>query len=153
MNEQGRLKLKLELIWWVFTLVLVVAVLAPIYISKLTFPFYFANVVFIIVFVTVTRYMFFLKHTWLLRMKWLKIGLILGSVIFIFVLSTSMIDFNNYIDQIGLQEIVMDLPVEDQFSMIRYIHREVIFFGIGSIVAMIALPVRLLISLRRMRQQ
>ncbi len=149
MNKQNQLKLKLELLWWVFTAILVMAVLAPIYINKLTFPFYFSNVVFIVVFVTVTRYVFLLKHTWLVEFKWLKIALTLGSVILIFILSTSMIDFNNYLEDVGLQEVVKDLPVEKQYRMIRYIQREVIFFGVGGIVAMIILPFKMLRSLRR----
>ena len=149
MNEQSRLKLKLELLWWVFTAILTMAVLAPIYINKLSFPFYLSNIVFIVVFVTVTRYVFLLKHTWLVRMKWLKVALILGSVIIIFVLSTHMIDFSNYLKEVGLHEVVSDLPVDKQFPMIRYIQREVIFFGAGGIVAMIVLPFRMLISLRR----
>lgn len=151
MSERNHLKLKLELMWWVFTLVLVIAVLAPMYTNNLTYPFYVANAGFIVVFVTVTRYMFLLKHTWLVRMKWLQIAMILGSVFVIFMLSTSMIDFNNYMEEVGLQEVVGELPASEQYSMIRYIQRELIFFGVGSIVAMIALPVRLLISLRRMR--
>jgi hypothetical protein len=151
MNEQRRLKIKLELMWWVFTLILVIAILAPIYINKLTFPFYTTNATYIVLFVTVTRYIFLLKHTWLLRMKWLKIGIVGASLILIFVLSTSMIEFNNYIEEIGLQKIVNDLSVEKQYPMIRYIQREMIFFGVGSVVAMIVFPARMLISLRRMR--
>ena len=149
MNKQNQLRLKLELLWWVFTFVLTIAVLAPIYVNQLSFPFYLSNVVFIVIFVTVTRYVFLLKHTWLIRMKWLKIALTLGSVIVIFILSTSMIDFNNYLEEVGLQEVVKDMPVDKQYSMIRYIQREVIFFGVGGIVAMMALPFRMLISLRR----
>ena len=151
MNVQNRLKLRLELMWWIFTAILTAAVLAPIYINKLTFPYYISNIVFIVVFVTVTRYVFFLKHTWLVRMKWLKIGIVVGSVILIFILTTTMSDFNNYLDEVGLNEVVQNLAVDKQYPMIRYIQREVIFFGVGSIVAMIVLPVRMLISLRRMR--
>ena len=151
MNDQNRLKLRLELMWWIFTAILTAAVLAPIYINKLTFPYYTSNIVFIVVFVTVTRYVFFLKHTWLVRLKWLKIGIIAASLILIFVLLTSMSDFNNYLEEVGLNEVVQDLEVDRQYPMIRYIQREVIFFGVGSIVAMIILPVRMLISLRRMR--
>ena len=137
--------------WWIFTAILTAAVLAPIYINKLTFPYYISNIVFIVVFVTVTRYVFFLKHTWLVRMKWLKIGIVVGSVILIFILTTTMSDFNNYLDEAGLNEVVQNLAVDKKYPMIRYIQREVIFFGVGSIVAMIVLPVRMLISLRRMR--
>ncbi len=151
MSEQSRLRIKLELMWWVFTAILVMAVLAPVYLNKLTYPFYVSNVLFIVIFVTVTRYIFLLKHTWLARMKWLKIGITVASVIVIFMLTMSLFDFNNYLDDVGLQELVAHLPADDQYYIMRYIQREVIFFGVGGIVAMIILPVRMLISLRRMR--
>ena len=151
MDRQGNLRLKLELMWWVFTVILVMAVLAPIYINKLNFPFYATNILYIVIFVTVTRYIFLLKHTWLLKMRRLKIALILGSVIVIFILSTGVIDFNNYLQETGLLEVVEDLPADKQYALIKYIQREVIFFGVGGIVAMFVLPVRMLISLRRSR--
>jgi hypothetical protein len=151
MDQQRSLRLKLELMWWVFTIVLVMAVLAPIYINKLNFPFYTTNILYIVIFVTVTRYIFLLKHTWLLNMRRLKIALILGSVIVIFILSTGVIDFNNYLQETGLLKVVEDLPADKQYALIKYIQREVIFFGVGGIVAMFVLPVRMLISLRRSR--
>lgn len=150
-NDLGRTQARFELIWWLFTAVLVVAVLAPIYLHKLYFPFYLTNILFVVTFVTVTRYTFFLKYTWLARKKWIKVGIIMASAILIFVFATSMIDFNNYIEEVGLQEVVKDLPASRQYPMIRYIQREVIFFAMGSMIGLGVFSLRLIISLWRMR--
>jgi hypothetical protein len=139
------------LIWWVFTLILAAAVLAPIYLRRLPYPFYIENVAFIAVFVTVTRYAFLLKHTWLAHRRRTKIAIITGSLLLIFILLTSMMDFNNYLEEIGLQDMVKELSADQQYSVIRYIQREVIFFGVGSIIGLVVLSLRLMISLWRMR--
>lgn len=149
--EQKRLQYRLELIWWLFTLILAAAVLAPIYLRSLPYPFYLENIAFIAVFVTVTRYAFLLKHTWLAHKRRIKIAIITGSLLLIFILLTSMMDFNNYLEEVGLQEMVKELSADEQYSMIRYIQREVIFFGVGSIIGLIVLSLRLMISLWRMR--
>ena len=149
--KQKRLQYRLELIWWVFTLLLAAAVLAPIYLRRLSYPFYIENIAFIAVFVTVTRYAFLLKHTWLAHRRRTKIAIITGSLLLIFILVTSMMDFNNYLEEIGLQQMVRELSADQQYSMIRYIQREVIFFGVGSIIGLVVLSLRLMISLWRMR--
>ena len=151
MADDNALRRQFELLSWGFTAILGVAVMAPIFLRGLAYPFYVENMIYIAVFATVTRYAFLLKHTWLAHLWWPKIAIIIGSVFLIFVLSTSMIDFHNYLEEVGLQEVVQDLPADDQFGVIRYIQREVIFFGVGSILGLIALSLRLMISLWRMR--
>jgi len=149
--EQKRLQYRLELIWWVFTFLLAAAVLAPIYLRSLPYPFYIENIAFVAIFVTVTRYAFLLKHTWLARRRRTKIAIITGSLLLIFILVTSMMDFNNYLGEVGLQEMVKELSADEQYSMISYIQREVILFGVGSIIGLVVLSLRLMISLWRMR--
>ena len=145
------LRRRLEGIWWVFTLILTIAVMAPIFINQIPYPFYFQNILMIAVFVTVSRYAFLYKHTWLKDQRWIMRIFIGGSVFLIFVLATSMIDFRNYMDEVGLQEVVKGLSSEKQFKLIKYIQSEVLFFGTGSILGVIALDLRLMISLWRMR--
>ena len=149
--RETELRRRLEGIWWVFTLMLVLAVLAPIFVNHIPYPFYFQNVLMIAVFVTVSRYAFLYKHTWINGRRWIMRIFIGASVFLIFVLATSMIDFRNYMDEVGLQEVVKGLSSEQQFKLIKYIQSEVLFFGTGSILGVIALDLRLMISLWRIR--
>ncbi len=62
-----------------------------------------------------------------------------------------MMDFRNYMDEVGLQEVVAGLSPDRQYKLIKYIQSEVLFFGTGSILGLMALVLRLTISLWKMR--
>ncbi len=150
-DQTNQLRTRLEIGSWIFTLLLVVAVMAPIFINNIPYPFYLQNTLIIIVFVTVVRYAFLYKHTWIYRRRWIMRGIIASSVITIFILATSMMDFRNYMDEVGLQEVVAGLSPDRQYKLIKYIQSEVLFFGTGSILGLMALVLRLTISLWKMR--
>lgn len=75
------------------------------------------------------------------------------SVILFFVMSTALSDFNNFLDIEGLQTLVTHLHVRQQSNMINYMKSEMLFFGVGSIIAGILLPFRMIVSLWRMRNR
>ncbi|MDZ4749625.1 MAG: hypothetical protein SH808_14150 [Saprospiraceae bacterium] len=142
-----------EIIWWVFTLLIIAIVLFPIWDNDIQFPFYFQNALLIALFITFTRYIFFLPLTFIARMKWIKVAIILSAVIFFFVMSTALSDFRNFVDERGLQTLVNHLHVTKQTRIIEYIKNEMVFFGVGGIITGLILPVRMIISLWRMRNK
>lgn len=149
MNET-RLRRKLELIWWCFTLIAVVAVLLPVWLQTQDYPFYLPNALYIIIFITFTRYAFFLKHTFIAHMLWPKFVILAFSVILVFIILMSLGDFSNHLEEKGLQTVVDHLPISRQYSVLRYIQTQMIFFGIASAMSAVLLPVRMLISIFRM---
>lgn len=151
--ENAGLKGRLELIWWMFTLTTVVAVLLPIRLQTDDFPFYLANALYIVIAITFSRYAFLLRHTFLARMFWPKFIIIAFSAILVFVLMTSLGDVTNFIDEVGLQTLVDHLPIERQYKLIGYIRAEVVFFGVASIISAIILPIRMVISIWRIRNR
>ena len=146
-------KLKIELIWWFFTSIVLFIILLPIWNNVPAYPFFAENAFFIAAFITFTRYIFLLPITLIAREKWIKLFVIATAVILFFVMTTGLIDFNNFMDEKGLQTLVAHLHVEDQTKMINFIKNEMIFFGVGSIIAGILLPIRMLVSLWRMRNR
>ena len=151
MTETNQLKTRLELLWWIFTALLVLAVLSPLWLNGIVFPFLWLNVLFIVIFVTFTRYIFLLKHTLWARKLWPKLVVVTGSVVLIFVIVTGIGDFNNFVEEEGLQTLVDHLPHNNQYPLIRYIQTEAIFFGVGSVVAAFLFPFRMLMSIWRTR--
>lgn len=151
MSNTVILKIYQEILWWIFTLLVIFAVLSPIEAKVPGFPFYGTNVIFIVCFISFTRYIFLLRQSLFARLEWVKFLILASSAILIFILITSLGDFNSYIREIGLQDMVSYLPNEEQRSMVRYMHNEMIFFGVGAVVSAIALPFRLLISIWRGR--
>ena len=153
MRDLKRQKIRIEFLWWIFTLVVVILVLLPIIRNVPEYPFYVENTYFIVAFITFTRYIFLLPTTFIARAKWIKIFVIAIAAILFFVMTTGLQDFHFYVVEKGLQSLVGHLHVEQQSRIIRYIQNEMIFFGVGSIISGIALPIRMIISLWRMRNR
>lgn len=140
-----------ELLWWIITAIITIMVLYPVWLNTKGFPFFIENTILIVVFITFARYIFFLPISFIARTKWIKVIIIGTAVFLVFILSTALGDFRNFMDEEGLQTLVSHLHVTRQTSIINYIKNEMIFFGVGSIITAILLPIRMIISLWRMR--
>ena len=142
-------KLKLELVWWVVTAVVVSTVMFPIWRGYPEFGFRFLNVVFIVVFVTFTRYIFLLRYTFLAERQYVKIGMILFSLLITLTLIVQMNDFQRYVSEHNLSDMLRGVVTERQEALWGYIKTEFVLFAMGSIVASIVLPARLMMSVWR----
>ncbi len=158
MNQQskGKLLFLLEFMWWIFTAIIVFAVLYPILSAFDQFPFLWQNILFIVVFITLTRYIFLLKHTFLAPYKVIKIIFFFASIPFVFFLVSQLHGFQVFLDEQG-QEVLFGQPhvlnaidPDDQINLMSYIRKEMLFFGVGSIIVAVLWPFRMLISVWRM---
>lgn len=146
MDRSKRYKIILEATSWAITALIALLAVFPIYQNDIDFPFYTANITFVVIFITFTRYLFLLKHTWLINQTYIKIGIIGISILLAVSLLNWLFMFNRYIDEEGLQELTYHLKFNQQMSMIKYIKAEMLFFGVGSVISAIAFPVRLMMS-------
>lgn len=62
----------------------------------------------------------------------------------LFLLSYEFSDFKNYIDEVGLQELVTHLKSSEQDAMTKYIRTEFIFFSICCIINGFLVPFKLI---------
>lgn len=146
-------KYYLELIWWAITILIVIAVLFPIYSSLPAYRFGWINIIYIITFITVARYIFLLQHTFLAKREYLKVILIFLCIPAIFLLSQELNLFQTYIDEEGVNALVGNLAYDERDSMIEYIRNQMFFFGMGSIISCVLLPFRLILSIWRGRNR
>jgi flagellar biosynthesis/type III secretory pathway M-ring protein FliF/YscJ len=153
MKELTNQKLKVEILWWVFTAVLTIVVFVPIWLKVPHYPFFYQNTILIVAFVTFSRYIFLLPTTLISRQKWIKAFIIACSVILFFVMTTALSDFHNFLEEQGLQTLVDHLHVREQNQIMQYMKSEMIFFGVGAIIAGVILPFRMLISIWRVRNR
>ena len=153
MNREQSLHFRLEIIWWIFTLVLVAGVLYPILTKVVDYPFLVINVIFIIVFITFTRYIFLLKYTFLAKLQLVKIAFVLISVPIIFMLIHQINIFQTFLDEYGVEGLVGDLPFGKREPIAKFIRAEMLFFGVGSVISTIILSVRLVVSVWRTRNK
>lgn len=138
--------LLLELLWWALTGLFTLLVTLPILLSPVYFPFWTNNILFVLTFVTTTRYLFLLRFTWMAHLIRIKVVLFFLAIPFVFFLIQEVHAFQVFLDERGMEVIVGKLSLERQDSMMAYIRSEYLLFGTGAIVGSIALPFRLLQS-------
>lgn len=149
MFKNWKLKIGVELISWLFTALIVVLFLIPITRRIYQYPFLWMNVLFIVVFITITRYIFLLKYTFLGYSQRMKALLILACAPgFIFILRRFK-SFQEYLGERGVEQFMIHLPHDQQVPLAKYVTAEMIFFGAGSLMVIILFAIRMLISIWR----
>jgi len=133
-----------ELLWWVFTLVLAALILAPIYVNLPSYPFYLPNFMYVVVAITLTRYMFFLEISWLRDHLLLQGALSILLLPLIFWMVQHFNTFITYFDEQGPDVLVKMLPQDLAGLLNSYLKTEYRFFGTWAVIAAIITPLRLL---------
>lgn len=153
MKQKQSLTILLEAIWWAATAVIVIAVIYPIGRSLPAWPFQGWNILFIIVLVTFTRYIFLLRHTFLAQRQVWKIVIILLLFPLTFLLVGGLHEFMTFVEERTWEPLTGTLPPTEKRAMEAYIWGVMIFFGAGSIVATPILAGRLFLSIWRTRNR
>ena len=148
-NKNTNLQIRLELIWWLITIVVVIAVLFPIYKTKTDYPFYISNILFVISTITLTRYIFLLKHTFLAKRQWLKVIVAVACIPLFLYLMKELNFFQKIAGDIGLEEMFAHLSLSGQSTMSKYVRTEMLFFGTASVITAGLMPFRMIISFWR----
>lgn len=138
-----------EGIWWLITLVVIVLVIYPIRLEIYGFPFEKSNIYFIIGCITGLRWLLLLPSTPFAKNLWIKLILIF-LCIWLFIFSFNRFGlFQIFLDEKGVISLTNHLSESRQMAMSTYIASEYIFFAVGTMVACILLPFRLVISIWR----
>jgi hypothetical protein len=150
-TDRMRMVMRLEIMWWILTALTAAAVLLPIWYWAPDFPFFAVNVMFIVAFITLSRYIFLLRHTWLAGKDRIKIVLLFLCIPLVFTLVQELNRFQTYLDENGPEALVGPLSFEMTQSMIGYVRGEMVLFAVGSIVAGVLFPLRMVVSVWRTR--
>lgn len=153
MDKRQTLQLWLEMIWWVLTAVVVVAVLYPIHKAMHVWPLQTWNIVFIVVLLTLARYLFLLKHTFLAQRQEIKVVLLILMFPLTFTLINGVNFFLVYIEEHTWDALTGHLPAGQKRAIEEYIWAEMLFFGVGSCIVSPAFAVRMMISVWRTRNR
>ncbi|MGH1434380.1 MAG: hypothetical protein ACRBG0_07970 [Lewinella sp.] len=149
MLKNTALLARLELVWWLITAIIAVMILAPIIYKLPDYQFLWPNLVFILVMVTFTRYIFFLKYTFLATWRNIKVAIIFLCVFIAFLLVQEVNLFQTFLDENGVEAIVGSLPRTEQGPMMKFIKSEMLLFGVGAVITCGVLPLRLVVSIWR----
>jgi len=138
------IKLKSEIIWWLFSILFTIIILFPIYYFKIPYDFYLSNFFFILGFCIGMRWLFLWHLTPYARFQILKIALVFIMLPTFFYGIYAFSDFKNFLDEVGIQEILNDIPEREQISMAIYIRSQMIFFAISCLIGIILIPFKLI---------
>jgi len=142
-----------EIVWLIVSIILAVAVLLPIKTSVPDYPFYAYNLIYVFGAVHFTRYIFLLKYTPFSHSKWFKLIVIFTAIPAIVLLIDGMAEFQAEWDYTGFQEFLGHLRPDKHNALSRYIRSEFIFLGVTTVISAIILPIRMIISLWRVRNR
>lgn len=146
-------RFKVESLWWIITLLIVFLVMFPIYRANPEFDYLWINIMFIVVFVTGTRYIFLLKYTPISHSFWPKVIYMAASVPIFLKLLDFLAEFNVLIDEKGAHSFFPMLATKAQLSLGKYLNTEFVFFGVGAILVAVIFAFRCLVSIWRMRNR
>lgn len=153
MEKRDSLVAQLEVVWWVVTALVVVAVLYPIHRAMYVWPFQAWNIGFIVALITLSRYIFLLPYTFVAKRQVLKIALLLLMFPLTFILISGLNGFLTYIEEHTWDALTGHLPGESRMSMESYIWGEMLFFGSGSVIAAPVFAARLMRSIWMLRNR
>ncbi|MBU6342789.1 MAG: hypothetical protein KGS48_14945 [Bacteroidetes bacterium] len=151
MNKRLLLLGALELLWWLITAGIVLAVLSPIHKAMYVWMFQTDNILFVVCLITLTRYIFLLPHTLIAKQQVLKIALMLAMFPLVFHLVDALHNFMVSIENYTFDPMTGHLPAAEKRAIESYLWVEMLFFGAGSIIAGAVFAFRLLISVWRTR--
>lgn len=151
--EKQRLgKLLMELIWWLLTGVIAWMVTQPLWSKFVQQHFIYEVILFVIVFITYTRYLFFLKYTFLARFQAMKFILIFASIPLAFYLIQLFFNYQDFLEKqndgmVEFQSYFKEgITFNEHYETLQYLTKVYSFFGLSAIIAVIISPFRLLIS-------
>lgn len=149
MDKRQTLTLQLEILWWAITAIVAWAVLYPIHKAMYVWPFEWWNIAFVVVLITLARYIFLLQHTFLARKQVLKATLLLLMIPLTFILVGGLNAFMVFIEENTWDPLTGHLPPADKKAIENYIWTQMLFFGAGSIIAAPVFAGRLMLSIWR----
>jgi len=143
-----------ELVGIMISLLIVALVLLPIH-NNIgdKYPFYLENGIFVFIFITFLRYIFLLKYHWFSHMLYPKVIFFFLSIPLLLYLVDNVYDFQSFVDEQGIYSMLEDFDVGTQRVLGKYIRTEMIFFWTGAVITTILFPIRMIISIWRMKNR
>lgn len=147
-------KLQLELLLWLITMVVIILVMFPIWSEVgLQFMYHWSNVLALFIFVTFTRLIFLLRHSYMSHNNVLKaIFFLLCIPLFVYFMDR-LNSFQTFIEENSYLALLSDTTGDTAVNLIKYIRYEYIFFVVAAMITVIILPIRLIVSVWRVRNR
>ncbi len=136
-----------ETTWWFLSALMAIAFLYPIYHFGVPYQYWLPNAIFIFGFFVYLRWIFLWKYTpyaWWIVYK----GILSFLMIFVFFWGVHQFSqFKDFVNEIGIQEILQEVPTGEQLPLALYIQNQMTFFATAFLICTVAIPFRMLRSI------
>lgn len=155
LGKQRTGKFLMELIWWMLTAIVAWLVARPLWSEFVRYEFIYDLILFIVIFITYTRYLFLLKYTFLSHFQVGKFILIFASIPLAFYLIGLFFNYQDFLERQseGMEEYQIyfraDMTFEEHGEVLKYLSKVYSFFALSAIIVVIIAPFRLLLSFWR----
>lgn len=143
----------IEIVWWLLTILVTGLILLKVYESVAGYPFYFYNTLFILVFLTFSRYIFLLNQSPIIYSRKPKMFYFFLSIPLCFIIFEGFYAYQSAIDEYGAEDYFNIRPDADPGSTVSFIHTQMVFFGVASFIAAVVMPVRMVVSIWKTRNR
>lgn len=142
--------MQLEGLWWLLTIIGIVLVMLPVWKEVgVNYNYHRSNILAVFIFITFTRLIFVLRHSYMARNVAMKaIFIVLCIPLFLYFMDR-LNDFQTFIDENGYTALLPGSSGEATVNLAKYIRYEYIFFVVGALITVAILPFRMIISLWR----
>lgn len=155
LGKQNVGKLLMELVWWILTGIVAWMVARPLWGEFIQDGYIHELILFIVIFISYTRYLFLLKYTFLSHFQAGKFILIFASIPLVFYLINLFFGYQDFLERQseGMDEYQIffraDMTFSEHGEVIKYLSKYYSFFALSSIIVVVISPFRLLLSFWR----
>ncbi|MBL4650411.1 MAG: hypothetical protein JKY03_11835 [Aureispira sp.] len=148
-------KLLMELVWWILTGIVAWMVARPLWSEFIQYGYIQELILFIVILITYTRYLFLLKYTFLSHFQAGKFILIFGTIPLVFYLIHLFFGYQDFLERQseGMEEYQIyfraDMTFNEHGEVIQYLSKVYSFFALSAIIVVVISPFRLLLSFWR----
>ena len=143
MNKHTSQIITYELVWWLLTAIVCLLVYLRVSSGFDTYPYLAENMIFIVTFITFTRWVFLLRVSVISLSRNLMIALIFLAIpLFLYIL-TQYRSFKMYWDDGELIKMMSAGDYESKMAIANFFKQEMIFFGVAAMLAVFIFPFKL----------
>lgn len=145
-------KALMELLWWLVTAIITWVIVKPLWSGFVIHDFIYELILFVVVFITYSRYVFGLKYTFLAYFQPMKFALIFLTIPFGFYLIQLFFGYKDFLEKQNEGMVEFDtyfregLSFNEHYQLLEYLSSMYNFFALSAIIIVIIAPFRLLIS-------
>lgn len=133
-----------ELVWWVITAVVCIAVLKPVT-EKINYDYLIENAFFIVAGITTIRYFLFFNSLFFLKNKWVRfVFFTMNFVLWVYVLNRyeMLLQTIDYFDIGYFGMPLKPLTTHEHTTLLQYLYKEILLSGLCALLGFMLLNLR-----------